>query len=58
MNTTTTTTMTVAALRANQTIWPNWMADACAGLTDTDLVDVSRHHMGFGTYVAGIEPHH
>lgn len=54
----TTTTCTLGALKAQQVIWPEWMAQHTAGLSDTDLVDVTRSHLGaMGSFVLAIRPH-
>lgn len=50
------TTETVADLRGRQVIFPEWMRDAVAGLTDDDYVTVTREYAGFaGTFVLAIE---
>ena len=51
-----TTTQTVEQVRNTQVIWPAWMQEACDGLEDHDLVEVTREHTPFGTYLLAIRP--
>lgn len=52
----TTTVEPVAAVRARQVVWVTWMSEACAGLTDTDLLVVTSQHTPFGTYLHNMRP--
>ena len=52
----TTTTQTVEQVRNTQVIWVDWMRQACDGLEDHDLVEVTREHTPFGTYLLAIRP--
>ena len=49
-------TETVAAVKARQVIWPDWMAQATEGLADTDLVTTYTDVTGFGNYLMAIKP--
>jgi hypothetical protein len=53
---TTTKTETLAAVKARQVIWVDWMEKATAGLTDESLVEVTTQHTPFGDYCLGIRP--
>ena len=46
---------TVALLKSQQVIFPEWMEKAVEGLADDALVLVERFHAPFGTYVMSIE---
>lgn len=52
---TTTKTETVAAVKARQVIWVDWMEKAVAGLSDASLVEVTTQHTPFGDYCLGIK---
>ena len=51
-----TTTQTVEQVRNTQVVWTDWMKEACAGLEDHDLVEATRQHTPFGTYLLAIRP--
>lgn len=50
-----TKTETLAAVKARQVIWVDWMEKATAGLTDAMLVEVTTQHTPFGDYCLGIK---
>jgi len=50
-----TTTQTVAELRSTQLVWTDWLAASTAGLTETDLVSVTRKVTPFGTFVLDVK---
>ena len=52
---TTTKTETLAAVKARQVIWVDWMEKATAGLKDAMLVEVTTQHTPFGDYCLGIK---
>jgi hypothetical protein len=52
---TTTKTETLAAVKARQVIWVDWMEKATAGLTNDSLVEVTTQHTPFGDYCLGIK---
>lgn len=52
----TTTTETVASVRARQSVWVTWMAEATAGLADTDLVEATTDRTPFGNYLVALAP--
>ena len=51
-----TKTETLAAVKARQVIWVDWMEKATAGLTDASLVEVTTQHTPFGDYCMSIKP--
>lgn len=47
---------TLAEVRSRQMVWAQWMADATAGLADSDRVETITHHTPFGSYLVGLAP--
>jgi hypothetical protein len=51
----TTTTQTLAQVEANQSITPGWLADMITEHGADALVEVTRKHTPFGTFVMDIK---
>lgn len=47
---------TVAAVKARQVVWTEWMSQAVEGLADNALVRTSIKREPFGSYLMAIEP--
>lgn len=53
---TTTDIQTVKEVRDSQVVWVAWMRQACEGLEDHNLVEATRQHTPFGTFLLAIHP--
>lgn len=51
-----TTTEPLATVRARQTVWTRWMADATAGLADDAPVEATTRRTPFGSYLVSLRP--